>query len=157
VVVRLSVGVIAELPVGVVSDLEAESLTDTLDDTLEDSPGGRLKEALVEPSVGMTTNDVLVSDPIVELLVSPILIDDEVVAKPVLEELVLAEETKVEKEEEADSPGVADSPVESLELLSTVFETLELFTVMVCELRDEEGVVEPICPEMLVLEFVKRG
>jgi hypothetical protein len=152
--------VIAEPSVGVtieLSETEAESLNDTLDDTIEDSPRGILEEALVEMSVGTINTVVLVSDPIFELFVSPVLIDDEVMAESVLDKLVLAEVAKVEKDEETDSPEVADNPVESLELPSTVLKTLELVAMMVCELRDGEGVVEPIRPEMLVPEFAKRG
>jgi hypothetical protein len=145
VMMELSVGVITELPVGVASEME---VVETLNDTLDDSPGEALEEPLAETSVGRT-NDVLVSDPIVT--------DDEVNGESVPDELALAEEIRVKKEEETDSPGVAGSPVGSLEPLSTVLKTLELVAVIVCKLRDGEGVVESICPEVFVLEFAKRG
>jgi hypothetical protein len=137
---ELSVGVRAELPVGVVSETE---VVETLNDTIDDSPGEALEEPLAETSVGRT-NDVLVSDPIVELLGSPIVTDDEVKGESAPDELALAEEIRVGKEEETEPPGVAGSPVELRELLSTVLKTLELVAVIVCELRDGEGVVESI-------------
>jgi hypothetical protein len=139
VIAEPSVGVRTELPVGVVSETE---MVETLNDTLDDSPGEALEEPLAETSVGRT-NDVLVSDPIVELLGSPIVTDDEVKGESVPDELALAEEIRVEKEE-TDPPEVAGSPVELRELLSTVLKTLELVAVIVCELRDGEGVVESI-------------
>jgi hypothetical protein len=161
VMMELSVGVITELPVGVMTELPVgvaseTEVVETLNDTLDDSPGEALEEPLAETSVGRT-NDVLVSGPIVELLGSPIVTDDEVNGESVPDELALAEEIRVEKEEETDSPGVSGSPVELLEPLSTVLKTLELVAVIVCKLRDGEGVVKSICPKVLVLEFAKRG
>jgi hypothetical protein len=79
-------GGVAELSVGVVSELEAEPLSDALDDALEDSPGERLEDALVELPVD-TADDVLVRDPIVELLISPVPVDDEVMGEFVSLEL----------------------------------------------------------------------
>jgi hypothetical protein len=79
-------GGVAELSVGVVSELEAEPLSDALDDPLEGSPRERLEDALVELPVD-TTDDVLVRDPIVELLISPVPVDDEVMGELVSLEL----------------------------------------------------------------------
>lgn len=69
-----------------VSETKVEALDDTLDDTLGDSPGGTLEDALVEMSVDRT-DDVLVRDPIVKLLVSPTAIDNEVMDELVSMEL----------------------------------------------------------------------
>jgi hypothetical protein len=82
---------VAELPVGVVSEVEVETLKDILDESLtdtdEDSPGATLEDALVETSVARI-DDVLVRDPVVKLLVSPMVIDNEVMSELVSVELV---------------------------------------------------------------------
>lgn len=71
-------------------------------------------------------------------------------AEGVSDEVGSAEESKVEREEEAGSPGVAGSPVEFLEL-----KAVESAAVLVCELSSVKVVVESTGPVVVVLVFVK--